>query len=120
MPDLSKAEVERRLALDPEGFIPPMEAGERIALQTAQSLYARNAELEERVREAEGALAYWRAAKVEAYKRLCHDRCMHGKGLCDFEAICDADLATAHIAALAAYRSLAPAVLERGEADGHL
>jgi hypothetical protein len=41
MPDLTQEEVERRLALDPEGFIPPMEAGERIALQTAQSLYDR-------------------------------------------------------------------------------
>jgi hypothetical protein len=35
---LRRAEIERRLGLDPDGFVPPMEAGERAALETAKQL----------------------------------------------------------------------------------
>lgn len=35
---LSRAEIERRLTLDPEGFIPPITPGEKAALETAKRL----------------------------------------------------------------------------------
>lgn len=77
---LTREEVDRRLTLDPEGFIPPITPGEKSALKTARDLYAENERL---VKFNQDTVSKIAEGRLDGYREL-------GQRAADAETKCDA------------------------------